>query len=109
MRSMNCLNSDETSSFLALVELEEEVDVPPVTGGESEAGNVHHEGELEGVHKVGLGEEGSDELGRVRHRPDGDGEEEALLSVNFTFEGGEAFSVLVFAGLAAHVEIVLIN
>ena len=107
MRSMNCLNSDETSSFLALVELEEEVDVPPVTGGESEAGNVHHDGELEGVHKVGLGEEGSDELGPERARPDGDGEEEALLSVNFTFDGGEALSVLVFAGL--HVEIVLIN
>ena len=107
MRSMNCLNSDETSSFLALVELEEEVDVPPVSGGEGEAGNVHHEGELEGVHKVSLGEEGSDELGPERARPDGDGEEEALLSVNFTFDGGEAFSVLVFAGL--HVEIVLIN
>ena len=104
---MNCLNSDETSSFLALVELEEEVDVPPVTGGESEAGNVHHDGELEGVHKVGLGEEGSDELGPERARPDGDGEEEALLSINFTFDGGEALGVLVFAGL--HVEIVLIN
>ena len=108
MRSINCLSSEISSSFLTLVELEEEVDVPPVTGGESEAGNVHHEGELEGVHKVGLGEEGSDELGPERARPDGDGEEEALLSVNFTFDGGEALSVLVFAGLG-HVEIVLIN
>ena len=108
MRSMNCLSSEISSSFLALVELEEEVDVPPVSGGEGEASNVHHEEHLEGVHKVGFGEEGSDELSPERARPDGDGEEEAFFAANFAFDGGEAFSVLVFAGLG-HVRIVLIN
>ena len=46
------------------------------------AGNVQHEGELEGVHQIGLGEEGSDDLGPERARPDGDGEEVHLVLTN---------------------------
>ena len=94
-------------SFGSSLELEEEVNVPPVSSGEGEAGNVHHEGELESFHEVSLGEVGTDELGPERAGPDGDGEKEAFFAFNFTLEGGELLSVLVFAGL--HVEIYLKN